>query len=197
MIWNRFKNQCKNSQEQENKMDENIKDTIGYRVTMAEWEGNAEFLKEMADSGQYDPLKITEYEKWNRLHLANFNPYHPSPPATIRFYLDKGVEVNAQDFWGRTPLHYAMEAKNGDAAMVLLEAGADPNIPDIDNIIPLAMIGAIPERLDVFKTMLERGGDVHFKNGNSGLELLEFWKEYCSEREHDKRIISLMEEYAN
>ena len=56
-----------------------------------------------------------------------------------------------------TPLHYAMRAENGDAAMVLLEAGADPNIETYtDQGIPLAMIGGIPDRLDVLKAMLDK-----------------------------------------
>ncbi|MDU1346844.1 hypothetical protein [Eikenella corrodens] len=48
-----------------------------------------------------------------------------------------------------TPLHYAMQAKNGDAALALLDAGANPNIPNRDNVIPLGMMGAMPHRLDV------------------------------------------------
>lgn len=37
-----------------------------------------------------------------------------------------------------TPLHYTMRAKNGDAALALLEAGANPDIPNQDNVTPLA-----------------------------------------------------------
>ena len=95
-----------------------------------------------------------------------------------------------------TPLHYAMRAENGDAALALLEAGANPNIPNRDNVIPLGMMGAMPHRLDVLKKMLENGGDVHYPNANSGMELLAFTKHYRSEREGFKEIIELMEQYA-
>ena len=51
-----------------------------------------------------------------------------------------------------TPLHYAMRAENGDAAMVLLEAGADPNIETYEHkSIPLSMIGYLPDRLDILE----------------------------------------------
>lgn len=65
-----------------------------------------------------------------------------------------------------TPLHYAMRSKNVDAAIALLNAGADPNIPNQDNLIPLSMIGYLPDRLDVLELMLEKGANVHFLVGD-------------------------------
>ena len=153
------------------------------------------FLKEMSATGEFDPLYITDPEKWNYLHRINRNAHKPAPLPTVIFYLDKGVEINAQDGYGMTPLHYAMQAKNGDAALALLDAGANPNIPNRDNVIPLGMMGAMPHRLDVLKKMLENGGDVHYPNANSGMELLAFTKHYRSEREGFKEIIELMEQY--
>ncbi|KPN70584.1 ankyrin repeat domain-containing protein [Neisseria sp. 83E34] len=167
---------------------------IGMQITRANRLGDIAFLQKMADTGQFNPLHITESERWNYLHRANL--INPSPVETVKFYLDKGVEVNAQDVYGMTPLHYAMRAKNGDAALALLEAGADPNIPNIDNTIPLAMIGGMPERLDVLEKMLQCGADVHYKSGNSGLEILELIKTYFSEEAAFKAIIAIMEKYA-
>lgn len=139
------------------------KETIGMKIAGANWDGDVSFLKAMVDSGQFDPCCITESERWNYLHRANI--WNPSPPETIQFYIDKGVEVNAQDCYSMTPLHYALRAKNGDAALVLLEAGADPNIPNCDKLIPLSMIGYIPDRLDVLEKMLENGANVHYNDG--------------------------------
>ncbi|WP_232507540.1 ankyrin repeat domain-containing protein [Neisseria weixii] len=69
--------------------------------------------------------------------------------------MDKGVAVNAQDCYGMTPLHYALRVQNADAAIALLEAGADPNIPNIDNLRPLSMVGYTKDRLDVLELMLK------------------------------------------
>lgn len=44
--------------------------------------------------------------------------------------------------------------------MALLEAGADPNIPNQDNLRPLSMIGYMPNRLDILEMMLDKGANV-------------------------------------
>ena len=175
-------------------MKEKYKNDIGMLVTFANAQGDIDFLKEMADTGQFNPLQITPVESWNYLHRANL--LNPSPVSTIRFYLDKGVAVNAQDCYGMTPLHYAMREENAEVALVLLEAGADPNIPNCDNIIPLAMIGRMPRRLDLLEQLLKSGGNVHYLNGNNDIDVLEFLQTYRSEEEEFKPIIHLMEQYA-
>lgn len=125
------------------------------KIAEAEELGDIAFLQKAESEGKLDPFRISPDEKWNSLHRANI--WNPSSPETIRFYINKGVPVNSQDIYGMTPLHYAMRAENGDAAMVLLEAGADPNIETYtDQGIPLAMIGGIPDRLDVLKAMLDK-----------------------------------------
>ena len=128
---------------------------------------------------------------------CNLNSGSPYPLDVVKFYIDKGVSINAQDIYGMTPLHYAMRAENGDAAMVLLEAGADPNIETYaDQGIPLAMIDGIPDRLDVLKAMLDKGADVHHPIKNANMSLLDFMKTYFSEEQSLKPIIALMKQYA-
>ena len=178
---------------QDNPDGETYEETIGMQVAGANWDGDIAFLQKMADTGQFDPLSTIEPETWNYLHRANL--INPSPAKTIRFYLDKGVAVNAQDIYGMTPLHYAMDAQNPEAALVLLEAGADPNIPNGDNVIPLAMIGGMPQRLDVLEMMLKKGGNVHYLNSSHEIGILEVIKKYCSDQEEFKPIIKLMEKY--
>lgn len=169
-------------------------DDIGMQIARAEDLGDIAFLKKMVDTKQLDPLAITQNDKWNRLHRANI--WTPSPPETIRFYLEYGVPVNAQDRKGYTPLHFAMRAQNADAALVLLEAGADPNITNVDGSTSLGMIGGIPDRLDVLEMMLQKGGNVHYVSKNTGLSILEFFKTYFAEAEDIKPIIAMMERYA-
>ena len=165
------------------------------KIAEAEELGNIAFLQKAESERKLDPFRISPDEKWNSLHRANI--WNPSSPETIRFYIDKGVPVNAQDIYGMTPLHYAMRAENGDAAMVLLEAGADPNIETYaDQGIPLAMIDGIPDRLDVLKAMLDKGADVHHPIKNANMSLLDFMKTYFSEEQSLKPIIALMKQYA-
>ena len=139
-----------------------------------------------------DIKKITDLEKWNYLHRILC--YSKPKKELVQFYIDNGVDVKAQDMHGMTPLHYAMRDKNVDAAIVLLNAGADPNIPDRDNAIALAYICGMPEEIELLRLMLEKGGDVHFNNGQH--EILEGIKKYRSEDPKFKPVIELMEKYA-
>lgn len=168
--------------------------SIGEQIAEAGRLGDITFLKKMVDTKQLDPLAITQNDKWNRLHRANI--WTPSHPETIRFYLEYGVPVNAQDRKGYTPLHFAMRAQNADAALALLEAGADPNIASEDGSTPLGMVGGLPDRLDVLEMMLQKGGNVHYVSKNTGLSILEFCKTYFAELEEFKPIIAMMERYA-
>ena len=141
-----------------------------------------------------DINKITENDKWSWLHkaLLGFDSQKP-PRESIEYLIRHGLDVNAQDRYGMTPLHYAMRSKNVAAATALLEAGADPNIPNIENVTSLACIGGMPEQLGLLKLMLDKGGDVNYFNGQHGL--LEGLKKYGSDIPHFPEVIALMEQY--
>ena len=170
--------------------------TIESQISQANYDNNLDFLKHIfLVSKKADILRKTESENWSYLHrvLLYFKP----TAELVKFYLDNGLEVNAQDGYGMTPLHYAMRSKNPDAALVLLEAGADPNIPNIDNIIPLTMIGGMPDRLDILEKMLKQGGNVHHLNGrNATKTVLESYHARKDKGEDIKAIYEMMLRYA-
>lgn len=60
-----------------------------------------------------------------------------SPLARIKAHIEDGDNVNAQNGCGSTPLHYACVIGNADIVMMLLEAGAAPDIPDREKWTPL------------------------------------------------------------
>ena len=72
--------------------------------------------------------------------LLGFESNKPSSDV-INYLINKGIDINAQDIYGMTPLHYALRSKNAEAAIALLKAGANPNLPNQDGLIPLSMIG--------------------------------------------------------
>ena len=153
-------------------------DMSGVEILDALCLGNITLAENLLKQHPQHNLLAVNSDKKNWLHKVtdSMNPDEP-PPVTISYLINQGIPINAQDIYGMTPLHYAMRSKNADAAIALLEAGADPNIPNRDNVIPLAMIGMIPKRLDVLELMLKKGGNVHFYNGHyEVLQLLElFW----------------------
>ncbi|AIT43210.1 ankyrin repeat domain-containing protein [Moraxella catarrhalis] len=170
-------------------------DMSGVEILDALCLGNITLAENLLKQHPQHNLLAVNSDKKNWLHKVtdSMNPDEP-PPVTISYLINQGIPINAQDVYGMTPLHYAMRSKNADAAIALLEAGADPNIPNRDNVIPLAMIGMIPKRLDVLELMLKKGGNVHFYNGHyEVLQLLElFWS-------HDKDyipVIEMMKQYA-
>ncbi|OOF66178.1 ankyrin repeat domain-containing protein [Rodentibacter caecimuris] len=165
-------------------------------VARADREGNLELLKKIfIEEKRLNILSISQKENWNSLHSALLLCGSDYPKKEIiQFYIDNGVDVNAQDMYRMTPLHYAMRGKNVDAAIALLNAGADPNIEDIDNSTPLAYINGMPKELTLLSLMLEKGGDVHHFNGQHGI--LEGIKKYRINNPDFKPVIELMEKYA-
>ncbi|WP_432480658.1 ankyrin repeat domain-containing protein [Moraxella sp. ZY200743] len=139
--------------------------------------GDVETAQYLIDEYDLDCLKVSEIERWNWLHelLMGTNPNdEPAPIQSIKFLIEKGIPINAQDIYGMTPLHYALRSQNADAAIALLEAGADPNIANIDGLRPLSMAGYTKDRLDVLKLMLDKGANVHHLMGDgSGRTILE------------------------
>ncbi len=173
------------------------------RVAHANRKGDIDFLNNIFLIDNLLAISaVTEEAKWNWLHRSLMHipnqakEWTGTPLATVKFYIDKGVTINAQDRYGMTPLHYAMRGKNAEAAIALLEAGADPNVPNRDNVIPLAMIGGMPERLDVTEMMLKKGGNIHYKNGDNELSIVNSMKKHLGNQEKFIPVIQLLEQYA-
>ena len=134
------------------------------QVLKANRQGDIETLKVIF--AQYlDVHYIDTNSKFTRLHIAIESE---TPIETLQFYLDQGLDVNAQDWYNNTALHYALEKKNAECALFLLQAGANPNIPNKGNIIPMGMTGYLPEREDVVHELLKHGGDVFHDQTSPG-----------------------------
>ncbi|MGV6989421.1 ankyrin repeat domain-containing protein [Testudinibacter sp. P80/BLE/0925] len=163
------------------------------QATAANREEDLSLLKKLFfEEKKLDILEKTPKEKWNWLHRCNL--LSAAPLSVVQFYIDHGVDVNAQDMYGMTPLHYAMRSKNVDGAIALLKAGANPNIPNKDNLIPLRMSIRYPNRLDLLELMLKNGGNVHYFNGEN--YLLESLKEFKGNNPDYKDYFAKLEEYA-
>ena len=171
---------------------EKYKDDPKMLVAISNGEGNIAMLEDIFFISKKLDIHYLSADKWNWLHKCNLS--FAAPLSVMEFYIKHGVEINAQDMYGMTPLHYAMREKNIEGAIALLNAGADPNIPDRDNAIALAYINGMPEEIELLKLMWEKGGDVHFNNGQH--EILEGIKKYSSEDPKFKPVIELMEKYA-
>lgn len=92
----------------------------------------------------------------------------------MKALIKAGCDVNAANYDGTTSLHYACHKARG--YQTLLDAGADPDVKDKDNITPLLM--AASEGLDtVVKALVEVKCDVNIPNDSvkrTALHLLSF-----------------------
>jgi ankyrin repeat protein len=78
----------------------------------------------------------------------------------VRALLDQGVDVNAKDKGGRTPLILAAWKQETEVMNLLLERGADVNAKDKDGGTPL-MWSALHVNTDMVRLVLDHGADVN------------------------------------
>ncbi|KAH9047945.1 ankyrin repeat-containing domain protein [Lactarius deliciosus] len=88
----------------------------------------------------------------------------------VRVLLDHGVNVDARDSQGRTPLHLVLvggeEFKDKDGfgvAQLLMERGADVNKPDYDHKTPLHIASRLVS-LEVAWLLIRHGADLNVEN---------------------------------
>ena len=173
-------------------------DMSGVEILDALCLGNITLAENLLKQHPQHNLLAVNSDKKNWLHKVtdSMNPDEP-PPVTISYLINQGIPINAQDVYGMTPLHYAMRSKNADAAIALLEAGADPNIPNRDGLRPLSMVGYTKDRLDVLELMLKKGGNVHNIMGDgSNRTILESWSPSIHAEQWEKDIYNMMQKYA-
>ncbi|MGF1909214.1 ankyrin repeat domain-containing protein [Vibrio kasasachensis] len=120
-----------------------------------------------------DVLKVTGNDKWTYLHQmfmsTSPDPEDRTPIATIQFLIDQGLDVNAIDSYGNTPLIYAVRQRNVEGIRLLLENGADKLIEheNNDGVSALRMgFDQKPYVYDVFKALLDFGGNPNTQNKN-------------------------------
>jgi ankyrin repeat protein len=152
--------------------------------------GNSALLLACTGYGKYETVKwliengaaITA-KRWNN-ETALMRAARFSDTATINLLLSKGLAIDAHP-WGFTPLMYAVRAGNWDAVLCLVRHGADVNIADEDNDLPVIW-AAVAGNAEVVNALLPKTKDINTKNVRAGMTPL-MW---ATINEHDDpRII--------
>ena len=84
---------------------------------------------------------------------------------TIKHHLANGTDVNAQDFDGWTPLHWAAMEGHKKIAELLIANGADVNLKNMDGNTPL-QYAAMAGQTGIAKLLLIKEADLNTKNIN-------------------------------
>ena len=66
--------------------------------------------------------------------------------------------MNAQDKYGRSPLHLAAALNAADSARVLLDHGADPNLESFGDLRSPMHYASLYNSIDMLKELLKFGG---------------------------------------
>jgi len=89
--------------------------------------------------------------------------------ARVDVFLQKGVDVDARDAYGRTPLMLAVSQP--ELARHLVARGADVNARDVNGETPL-MKAAFIGRLDVVRYLEEQGAELQARDDRGGTVLM-------------------------
>ncbi|MCY3808698.1 MAG: ankyrin repeat domain-containing protein [Gemmatimonadetes bacterium] len=93
----------------------------------AAWAGDPQAIRALLEASA-DPRALTDHGE-SALHAAARRRL-PHTPEVITLLADAGLDVNARNAKGQTPLHLARTDDNLPAARKLLELGADPEARD-------------------------------------------------------------------
>jgi len=89
----------------------------------------------------------------------------------VEEFIRAGININAKDKDGSTPLMIASEKGDGEMARVLLKNGAEPNASDINGYTAL-MFASYSGNLEIVKLLVAGGADVNTRDQDGWTALM-------------------------
>lgn len=134
-----------------------------------------DILEKLSQEGA--DLKIRMEDKRNLIHMwadtANYGNQADDAKKTLRLLVSAGVSVNDQDREGNTPLHYASRLRKGyEKIEMLLQEGADPDIPNRNGITPIFLLPR--EDAEGLQLLLSYGANPNVKDKNGVTPLIHY-----------------------
>ena len=133
-----------------------------------------------------EPRKMEENASpTSRLRYAAIH----SDTSLLKLKIREGVNINASDDSGQTPLHFAVDRKNVECIHLLLEHDADVNAVDNEGISILLTAVMAGNDTSVIKLLLEKGANPDAEDVDG--ETPRSW----IEEEKDKGMLDLFAKY--
>lgn len=127
------------------------------------------------ENGLHYAVRGAVPESFEILH-TDFVTGHELSNNLLSYFLDVGININAQNIEGQTPLMLAATGEYDlpQYVQILLEHNADPNLRDIDNNTALMYSIGRPR---IMQKLIDAGADPYITNsdGNTALDLAEEW----------------------
>ncbi|KAM9989540.1 hypothetical protein ACTFIY_005585 [Dictyostelium cf. discoideum] len=120
--------------------------------------GNFEDVKKMIDSGNVN-LEEGDFGGLHPLHFAA----RMGNIAIGQYLLDKGVDINAENNYGSTPILEAVRRGEVEFVKFLISRGANLSIGDIDDNTPLHL-AVMCEDGELIPILLDAGSPLDAKN---------------------------------
>ncbi|GAP87168.2 putative ankyrin repeat-containing domain protein [Rosellinia necatrix] len=123
---------------------------------LAAWCGDRDILQALLNSDPKPDTGTTNIFQWTLLHAAYDNYY------IVEMLLKHGVNLDAKNQQGYTPLSVALGGGYQETARVLLDAGADPNESHDFSSSPLCCAFSIDHDnlAGMVKSLVEKGADL-------------------------------------
>lgn len=131
----------------------------------------------------------SSYEEWQKSGLGLILPAISNNVEAINKLLDLGVNINASEANGITPLMYASYHGNLEAVRVLLKSGANINAKDSRGWTALMYAAQFGKLKIVEELLLNQRINVHEKNTRNWTALI------CASNENHSEIIKLLKKY--
>ncbi len=88
----------------------NNKLEMGIKILDAMDSGDLTLLEVLFQNRERNIMEVTPVEHWNWLHKALLGLESNKPSSdVINYLINKGIDINAQDIYGMTPLHYEVK----------------------------------------------------------------------------------------
>ncbi len=134
-----------------------IKPVLSQGIFEAVWDKDLERVKELIEENP-DLLHYKSSEGYSPLHSAA----RMGLIEIVKFFIEKGIDINTANLWGTTPLHYACEWGRAEIIEVLIQSGADIDVKDKKGWTPLRR-AVYRGNKEMTELLLDRGAELNFE----------------------------------